>query len=578
MSINIVLDDQPEFYTNLDLVHGRVVLSLVRPETIGAIVVKLEGESKTALVVSPLTANGERITRPGENDGNVATENHKLLYKVQQVFPDETVSAAAGPFSLQPGRHEFPFRFKMPFNNACSDPNAMARLGGIANAGTFNVGGGPAFLGFAGIRVMDGTRQLMYQHVTRTLPPLLTGYPGEAEIRYYVKVTVQRPGIFKENWRYAVGLRFMPLEPPRPARTGQEAYARRPFAFQPRAALSTFPGGDSKRKMPSTFGFGQKSYPVTTDRPVNATPPPVVEMSARLPHPAILTCNQPIPLRLLAKKRGEPLPPTSTGAAGGSINDVDDVFLVSLQVDLIGRTHIRASYDASHTRTNRWVVVSEPNLSIPVCSASAPQGSEVVVPDYLWSHRPLPNTVAPSFVTCNISRTYEVEVKIGLSWGRPVAAAGKGGKSAAPWELPQTIFLPLHFSKVEVYSGVAPPQRLLDAMAAREHIQQQSVPGAVTISGPPRLPRRPSQPNNSGSNTAVGVPQQHHHQPAVVHDPLYPPQLAPGQSPYTDPDTPPPSYDEAIADSMPAIGTNPGERPAYSGVTNENSPASFPDR
>lgn len=38
-------------------------------------------------------------------------------------------------------------------------------------------------------------------HVKKTLPPSLNGLPGEAEIRYFVKVTVQRPAFYKENFR-----------------------------------------------------------------------------------------------------------------------------------------------------------------------------------------------------------------------------------------------------------------------------------------------------------------------------------------------------------------------------------------
>ena len=41
-------------------------------------------------------------------------------------------------------------------------------------------------------------------HVKKSLPPSLSGFPGEAEIKYYVKVTVVRPQLFKENHR-AVG-------------------------------------------------------------------------------------------------------------------------------------------------------------------------------------------------------------------------------------------------------------------------------------------------------------------------------------------------------------------------------------
>ena len=38
-------------------------------------------------------------------------------------------------------------------------------------------------------------------HVKKTLPPSLNGLPGEAEIVYFVKVTVQRPAFYKENFR-----------------------------------------------------------------------------------------------------------------------------------------------------------------------------------------------------------------------------------------------------------------------------------------------------------------------------------------------------------------------------------------
>lgn len=44
-------------------------------------------------------------------------------------------------------------------------------------------------------------------HVKKTLPPSLNGLPGEAEIRYFVKATVQRPAFYKENFR-AVGALF----------------------------------------------------------------------------------------------------------------------------------------------------------------------------------------------------------------------------------------------------------------------------------------------------------------------------------------------------------------------------------
>ena len=48
----------------------------------------------------------------------------------------------------------------------------------------------------AGLLARDTNR-----HVKQTLPPSLNGFPGEGEIRYYVKVTVQRAAFYKENFR-----------------------------------------------------------------------------------------------------------------------------------------------------------------------------------------------------------------------------------------------------------------------------------------------------------------------------------------------------------------------------------------
>ncbi|KAF4966061.1 hypothetical protein FZEAL_10698, partial [Fusarium zealandicum] len=289
MSIRIALDNQPEFYTNLDYIQGRIVLGINRSEQIGSIVVKLEGESGTALQgPSAFDADytGRQLGGPQRPPGSMATENHKILYKLQQVFPDDYYASTSNPYGaypLQAGEHEFPFKFKLPINNACSDPMAMSKIGGVSNVGGF---GGGGIFGIGGVRVMDGSKQLYLRHVTRTLPPSLTGYPMEAEIRYYIKVTIQRPGLLKENWRYQIGLKFLPIEPPRPKQTAQEAFARRPFNFRPRSP-------QPEKKRGSLFGFmgSEDSKSASTpDLSADVAPAPAIEISARLPHPIVLTC------------------------------------------------------------------------------------------------------------------------------------------------------------------------------------------------------------------------------------------------------------------------------------------------
>ncbi|KAK7749198.1 hypothetical protein SLS62_008380 [Diatrype stigma] len=604
MSIRIALDDNPpEFYTNLDFVSGRVVLSLSRPEHVGNVVVKLEGESRTALGVPPGDRR-ERTAIPTPR-GNVVAESHKLLYKVQQVYPtDERTAAAgggAGSTCLYPGQHEFRFRFKVPLNNICHDPKAMSSLVGIGGPGAAGGFGGPGgdgagggggggFLGFGGFRTMDGTRQLFLNHVKSTLPPSLTGFPAEAEIRYYIKVTIQRPGFFKENWRYQVGFKFLPIEPPRPPPTHQEAFARRPFVFKPRAAASPLPSpspyhssSSSSQKRSSFFGMGGEKADAEAEQQQQLKPPvplpetaPSIEMSARIPHPSIITCNQPLPLRLLARKL-TPFPASSP------------VYLTGLEIALVGYTHVRVQ-DLHHDEVTRWVVFAASNLHIelkfPPDDASgggAESSDEFEIPaEGLWAGRALPNTVAPSFRTCNLARRYEIDVKLSLSWGGGSgnSSSSNGGGGGGLWGKlsggkhsrdppPQVIHLPLKLSRVDVFSGISPPPELLQTTTTAQ------LPGNKIQ--PPQLPPRPTGHQQQQHDPIYEPPppplqHQHQHQHPQQQQPGVAAAAAPPPpSPYDDA---PPSYDEAMAADITAPPAQ--ARPAYSGVTAENAPSTMP--
>ncbi|KAM3550152.1 hypothetical protein ARSEF4850_008491 [Beauveria asiatica] len=521
MSMRITLDNQPEFFTNLDIISGQVLLNLNRPEQIGGIVVKLEGVSNTILQPQYPFENG-RDGRDGYSTSNSAinSESHKILYKVQQVFPDEYHSSTNSPFGsfpLHPGQHQFPFKFKMPINNACSDSHAMASLANqsLSGAGMF---------GARGIRLMDGTKQLYLKHVTRTLPPSLSGVYNDAEIRYYIKVTVQRPGILKENWRFQLGFKFMPIEPPRSPPRGQESFARRPFSF---AFRPLSPQGKPKGSL-----FGIKNS-FEAEPPANPPPPPQsVELSARLPHPLVLTCNRPVPLRLIAKKL---------------VNNPQQVYLTSIQIDLIGTT-VLSAHGQILQKSNRWVIASNPQLEVPLITPTGEVGSEIIVPDEPWSQKPLPNTVAPSFTTCNISRRYEVQILVTLRLGKKNAKI-----------IPESITLPLHFANVEVFSGVKPPRELVEAATNAGFSQGELRPHL-----PPR--QSVSGPSGTAAHQAPPLPLR---RPSGAVQP--PPAAQPEE--YEDA---PPSYSEAMAESasMPFDQDNP--RPPFSGVTAEHAPSQLP--
>lgn len=160
--------------------------------------------------------------------------------------------------------------------------------------------------------------------------------------------------------------------------------------------------------------FGMKSS--TPASPVTGSGDgPFVSVDARLPEPAILTCNQDIPLSIIVKRLN---------------SSADAVYLQSLQVSLIAVTKIRA-HEVFRVENNSWIIMSKSNMNVLLPFSSGAEGAEAVVDDGLWRGQALPNTVAPTFETCNISRAYTLDVRVGLSYAG-TTASGKVRKHDIP--------------------------------------------------------------------------------------------------------------------------------------------------
>lgn len=56
-------------------------------------------------------------------------------------------------------------------------------------------------------------------------------------------------------------------------------------------------------------------------------------------------------------------------------------------------------------------------MNIPLGRSEDPTGTAWAIDPSLWNRYPLPDSVAPSFETCNIERHYELEVRVGLTHG-----------------------------------------------------------------------------------------------------------------------------------------------------------------
>ncbi len=181
---------------------------------------------------------------------------------------------------------------------------------------------------------------------------------------------------------------FLPIEPPREPPNRRESFARRSHQFSPSIDVPEKPGLFRK---PST----------APESIAPRVPPPTISIEGRLPDPPIATCNEALPLRILVTKKNE-TPAT--------------IYLQTLSVTLIGYTTIRA-HELRRQEAGSWVIMSLANIHKPINKTVGNDGKTLEVDPKLWNQSPLPNTVCPSFETCNISRRYELEVKVGLSWG-----------------------------------------------------------------------------------------------------------------------------------------------------------------
>ncbi|KAI9718502.1 MAG: hypothetical protein M1828_006685 [Chrysothrix sp. TS-e1954] len=486
MNVQIALKNPHTVYTNLDYIQGHVVLNLSNPASISNIVVKLEGESRTRLMGMGNPDIGER-PRPRD-------ELHKVIYQPKTVFPDASMEKIPGRNAviLQPGHHEFPFEYKAGLFIRFASLLTASPIGGSGQRPSLLSGAGP---------LSSAQKPAPLRHVKATLPPTLNNFPGMAEIRYYLKVTVGRKEFYKENPRVIQTFNFLPIEPPRMPPSSAEAYARRQHEFS---------SDTTSQRIKKAMSISGKQKDIFA---------PKITLDARLPNPPIITCNEKIPLRLLVIRQNDSPEP---------------LYLNSLQIELIGSTHIRA-HDIAHNENSSWLIMSRSNMATLLSSkkpvrkpspqsektavASEPdRPEEIPIDPTAWDVR-IPNSVAPTFETCNITRKYDLYIQAGIGYG----SNHNKNQVIIPLRLP-----------ILVYSGIHPPPALLDAMSSR--------PRANTI------PKKPLSDEAISNISAVNAVKEGRAPSSTSSQPARPAVHRPQQG--QDDEEPPPSYEDAMATEL----------------------------
>ncbi|RKF60745.1 putative e set [Erysiphe neolycopersici] len=410
MSVSIDLDDPNAIHTNYGLISGRVNLFVKTTVKLFTVHVKLEGES-----LSQLARYSNPVT------GGPATETHKILYQCQRLFPESCPGILSTLSStLRAGRHEFNFNFQIPLDTDCHDPQQKLPDMGSGNFGLANI-----------------RKSGQYNHVKQILPPSLTSLPGLAEISYYVKVTVRYSSIFRDSLRSVTYFRFSPLTPAS-IMWSRNCFktTRIPFKFQEKIPLKS-----NKWK-----NDGQNITNLT----------PMGELFIHSPQPAHVICSKKVPLVLMLRK----------------LNKCSKhLLLVSFTMHLISRVKVKVDGEV-RTDSSTWVVANLNGLSIEIGSANDDEGTECILNQALWSRFPIPDSIGPSFQTCNISRSYELDIRVGLGF-RTIKNE------------PQIITLPLRLP-VEIFSGITSSSLTRDCIGslANNFVEPQSL-ATLDNDGPP---------------------------------------------------------------------------------------------
>ncbi|KAK6201206.1 uncharacterized protein RJT21DRAFT_33583 [Scheffersomyces amazonensis] len=288
-------------FTNYDIISGTVTLIVTNSISLNYIQVKLEGISKTELVIP----RQHRNRNDRKEKDKIIRDIHKVLYDTQLVFPPDNVRSVsqAKEFTLTPGNYSYPFEFKLPLNNSCIKLQGITNkvsfnkktLDLVINNGNFNSNvlrnKANQFLSSNGSNDGNLNHSQNY-HITTQLPPSLSGIGEFANVKYFVKVTCKRSSFLKTNLRAFDPFIFLPLDLNINENSSladyeeyKEVFVRKELIFRDRipeiVGVKVPPQVFEKKSLPKVPyvapkkpGFFQKIFDSPT--PTNSLPPPPV--------------------------------------------------------------------------------------------------------------------------------------------------------------------------------------------------------------------------------------------------------------------------------------------------------------
>ncbi|OVF11063.1 hypothetical protein A9F13_01g05170 [Clavispora lusitaniae] len=220
IEIEIEEPQDGRYFTNFDVVKGRVKVSTTTSLTLSYIQVKLEGVSATEVHI------------PEDKEKKIKEKTlrdvHKVLYETAIVFPPTKVRevSATPEFTLNEGIYTYPFEFQIPRDSSCYrslGTTSKSIFNKVAMSIENNGNGGRTASSNslqsltkpnAYSQNLQRQRQSLEEcayHIKGPLPPSFS-HGVAADIHYYVKVTCKRPSLIKANLRATSTFQFLPFD------------------------------------------------------------------------------------------------------------------------------------------------------------------------------------------------------------------------------------------------------------------------------------------------------------------------------------------------------------------------------
>ncbi|QKX54175.1 uncharacterized protein TRUGW13939_01259 [Talaromyces rugulosus] len=200
-------------------------------------------------------------------------------------------------------------------------------------------------------------------HLMRNLPPSTGDKSSPEEIKYVLEATVQQDGLIRRTRK-----------------------ATRDVKFYPISTITLPPEGQQVQTKMKRITYHAKGSSC--------------EVSATLLNGSFLFLGQAIPLAVEV---------TNTNQSS------NDIFLLDFQSMLFETTEVRAQ-GAAESVTRAWMVQTIANLQQPFVPEFRNDETVCVVNNNLWSRHNVPLFLTPAFETCNISRRYKLEIRLGIGF------------------------------------------------------------------------------------------------------------------------------------------------------------------